>query len=252
MESLNWTTIKLNEGERIDDLQRCGYKIIQDTSKFCFGIDAVLLSGFTNVKKDERVLDLCSGNGVIPILLAGKSEGKFFSGIEIQETSVNLANRSIEANGIKDRVNVVLGDIKEIDNYFPKADFNVVTCNPPYMIDCHGIQNPDSPKAIARHEILCNMDDVARAASTMLKPGGRLYLIHRPFRLVEIFTTLTKYRLEPKRMRFVHPYADKEPNMVLIEACFNGKSRITIEKPLIVYESPNKYTEEIYDIYGYT
>ena len=134
----------------------------------------------------------------------------------------------------QNRVNVVLGDIKEIDNYFPKADFNVVTCNPPYMIDCHGIQNPDSPKAIARHEILCNMDDVARAASIMLKPGGRLYLIHRPFRLVEIFTTLTKYRLEPKRMRFVHPYADKEPNMVLIEACFNGKSRITIEKPLIV------------------
>lgn len=251
MKNPDWTTIKLNEGERVDDLERCGYKIIQNPEKFCFGIDAVLLSGFANVKKDEKALDLCSGNGIIPILLAGKYEGAKFDGIEIQEDSVDLANRSIVANGIDDKVRVIAGDIKNVTDYMDAGSYNVVTCNPPYMIDCHGIKNPDSPKAIARHEILCDFDDVAHAAAQMLKTGGRFYLIHRPFRLVELFDTLTKYKLEPKRMRFVHPFSDHEPNMVMIEACLGGKRRITIEKPLVVYEEVGKYTQEIYEIYGY-
>lgn len=251
MENPNWTTIKLNEGERVDDLERCGYKIIQNPSKFCFGIDAVLLSGFANVKKGERALDLCSGNGIIPILLAGKTEGEHFTGIEIQPESADLAIRSVSANGLSDKIAIECGDIKNISEIFNKGSFDVVTCNPPYMIDCHGIKNPESPKAIARHEILCDFNDVAGAAAAMLKQGGRLYLIHRPFRLVELFETLTKYKLEPKRMKFVHPYIDHEPNMVMIEACKGGKRRISIEKPLVVYESEHKYTQEIYDIYGY-
>lgn len=251
MRNPDWETIKLNDGERIDDLERCGYKIIQNPEKFCFGIDAVLLSGFANVRKGEKVLDLCSGNGIIPILLCGKTEGASFEGIEIQEESVDLARRSILANGIEDKVNVRTGDIKNILDYYDSSSMNVVTCNPPYMIDCHGIKNPDSPKAIARHEIMCDFEDVVKAASRVLKHGGRLYLIHRPFRLVELFETLTKYKLEPKRMRFVHPFADHEPNMVLIEASLGGKRRITIEKPLVVYEKENVYTQEIYDIYGY-
>jgi tRNA1Val (adenine37-N6)-methyltransferase len=148
-------------------------------------------------------------------------------------------------------VNIINGDIREADDILQAGAFDVVTCNPPYMIDSHGIKNPDSPRAIARHEIMCNFDDVARITARMLKPGGRLFLIHRPFRLTEIFETLTKYKLEPKRMKMVHPFVDKEANMVLIEACQGGRRRIKVERPLIVYESPNCYTKEIYDIYGY-
>lgn len=251
MENQNWTTIKLNEGERVDDLERCGYKIIQNPKKFCFGMDAVLLSGFCEVRKNEKVLDLCSGNGIIPLLLLGKTKGESFTGIEIQEESVDLAVRSILANNVGDKVKVVQGDIKNIEEYFDKASFEVVTCNPPYMINTDGIKNEQSYKSIARHEILCDFDDVAKAAAKMLRPGGRFYLVHRPFRLVELFATLTKYRLEPKRIRLIHPYIDKEPNMVLIEAHLNGKSRLTIESPLVVYESENKYTQEILNIYGY-
>ena len=250
MANPNWT-IKLNEGERIDDLQRCNLKIIQDPKKFCFGMDAVLLSYFTTVRKGEKALDLCSGNGILPILLYGKYEGVSFDGIEIQSESADLAKRSIIANGIEDKVKVICGDIKEIETHFDKASFDVVTCNPPYMLNDHGLKNLDSPKAIARHEIMCDFTDVASAAAKMLKPGGRFYLVHRPFRLVEIFDILAKYKLEPKRMQMVHPYITHEPNMVLIEAKLGGKRRLSVEKPIIVYKDVNEYTKEILDIYGY-
>ena len=243
--------IELNEGERVDDLERCGFKIIQNTDKFCFGMDAVLLSGYASIRPGEKVLDLCTGNGIIPILLAAKSRAERIVGIEIQRDIAELAKRSVEANDLSDRINILCADIKNAEEYYQPAVFDAVTCNPPYMIDNHGIKNPDSPKAIARHEILCNFDDVARVTSRMLKPGGRLFLIHRPFRLTEIFETLTKYKLEPKRMKLVHPYVNREPNMVLIEAGLGGRRRLTVERPLIVYESPNCYTKEIYDIYGY-
>ena len=251
MANPNWTTIELNEGERIDDLERCGFKIIQNTRMFCFGMDAVLLSGFAYAKRGDRILDLCTGNGIIPILLAAKTEAERIVGIEIQKDAADLAKRSISANDLTDRVNILCADIKDAGEYFQAGAFDVVTCNPPYMIDSHGIKNPDSPKAIARHEISCNFDDVARIASVMLKPGGRFFLVHRPFRLTEIFETLTKYDLEPKKMKLVYPYVDREPNMVLIEAGLGARRRLTVEKPLIVYESPNRYTKEIYDIYGY-
>lgn len=251
MENPNWTTIKLNPGERVDDLERCGYKIIQDPKMFCFGIDAVLLSGFAKVRAQENVLDMCCGNGIIPILLAAKSQAGHITGMEIQREAAALAKRSVEANGLSDRINIICGDIKEADAYFSKSVFDVVTCNPPYMLDSHGLKNPESPKAIARHEIMCNFEDIARSAASMLKPGGRLFLVHRPFRLVELFSTLTKYNLEPKRMKMVHPFIDHEPNMVLIEAVLDGRRRITVEQPLIVYEQPGVYTPEIYEIYGY-
>lgn len=251
MANPNWTTIELNEGERVDDLERCGFKIIQNTEKFCFGMDAVLLSGYASIRRGDKVLDLCTGNGIIPILLAAKTGAGRIVGIEIQRDIAELAKRSVEANDLNDRVNILCADIKDAEEYYQAGAFDAVTCNPPYMIDNHGIKNPDSPKAIARHEILCTFDDVARVTSRMLKPGGRLFLIHRPFRLTEIFETLTKYNLEPKRMKLVHPYIDREPNMVLIEAGLGGRRRLTVERPLIVYESPNCYTKEIYDIYGY-
>ncbi len=241
----------LKEGERLDDLQRNGYKIIQNPEKFCFGMDAVLLSGFANIKKNDKVIDLGTGTGIIPILLEAKSDGLEFVGLEIQEESSDMAKRSVAYNHLEDKVHIVDGDIKEASKLFEPASFNVVTSNPPYMISQHGLKNPDGPKAIARHEVLCTLEDVIREGSRLLKVNGRFYMVHRPFRLVEIFSTFVKYGLEPKRMKLVYPYVDKEPNMVLIEAVKGGRSRMTVEKPLIVYKEPGVYTEEIYDIYGY-
>lgn len=245
------STIELKENERIDDLERNGLKIIQDTKRFCFGMDAVLLSGFVKVKSGANVIDLGTGTGIIPILLSAKTEAKTIKALEIQHDSYDMALRSVKLNDLSSKIEVVEGDIKEATSIFPKASFDAVTCNPPYMIGEHGIKNPDGPLAIARHEVLCTFDDVAREAAGLLKPGGSFFLVHRPFRLSEIFNTLTKYKLEPKRMQLVYPFVDKEPNMVLIEARRGGRSRLTVEKPLIIYKAPNEYTDEIYSIYGY-
>lgn len=244
-------TIKLKKGERLDELHRNGYQIIQHSGKFCFGMDAVLLSGFARVKPGERALDLGTGTGIIPILLRGKTEGRDFTGLEIQEESADMARRSVAYNHLEESISIVTGDIKEAAALFGAASFDVVTSNPPYMTGNHGLVNPEQPKAIARHELLCTLEDVVRETSKVLRPGGRFYLVHRPFRLAEIMTVLVKYKLEPKRMRLVYPFADKEPNMVLLEALSGGRSRITVEKPLIVYKEQGVYTDEIYDIYGY-
>lgn len=241
----------LKPGERFDDLQRNGYKIIQNPEKFCFGMDAVLLSGFARVKEGEQVLDLGTGTGIIPILLAGKTKGRRFAALEIQEESAQMAARSVAANHLEERIQIVAGDIKEASAIFGAASFDVVTTNPPYMTGQHGLINPQLPKAIARHEILCCLEDVIREGARVLKENGRFYMVHRPFRLVEIMQCMTKYKVEPKRMRLVYPYVDKEPNMVLIEGLKGGKSRIRVEPPLIVYKEPDVYTDEIYDIYGY-
>ena len=243
--------VTLLPGERVDDLERNNFKIIQNPARFCFGMDAVLLSGFALVREEERVVDLGTGNGIIPILLAAKTTGKHFTGIEIQPENVDMARRSVALNDIGDRVDIREGDIKTASADLGKAMFDVVTSNPPYMLGEHGLVNPDSAKAIARHEIRCTLDDVVREASLLLKPQGRFYLVHRPFRLAEIFSRLAEYRLEPKRMKMVHPFIDKEPNMVLIEAVRGGKPRLTVEAPLIVYKEQGVYTDEIYDVYGY-
>lgn len=244
-------TFERYEDERIDDLQRNGYRIIQKKNGFCFGMDAVLLSGFARVKADELAVDLGTGTGIIPILLSAKTEGRHFTGLEIQEEMVKMASRSVALNGIGDRVEIVQGDIREASQLFGKASFDVVTSNPPYMNDSHGLKNPDLPKAIARHEVLCTLDDVVREASLLLRPGGRFYMVHRPHRLVEIIAALRMYKLEPKRMKLVHPFVDKDANMVLIEAFRGGRSMMKVEAPVIVYKEPGVYTDEIYDIYGY-
>ena len=239
------------EDERIDDLQRNGYRIIQKKKGFCFGMDAVLLSGFAQVKEGEVAVDLGTGTGIIPILLEAKTKGKHFTGLEIQKEVAEMAERSVRLNHLEDRVDIVRGDIKEASRLFGKASFDVVTSNPPYMNDNHGLKNPDLPKAIARHEVFCTLDDVCREASLLLSSGGRFYMVHRPHRLAEIITALKTYRLEPKRMKLVHPFADKDANMVLIEAVRGGRSMMKVEAPVIVYQKPGVYTQEIYDIYGY-
>ena len=243
--------ICLKKNERIDDLERNGYRIIQDSERFCFGMDAVLLSGFVRVKDGAHVLDLGTGTGIIPILLEAKTKAAHLTGLEIQEDSADMARRSVQLNGLEKKIDIVTGDIKEAGSLFDAASFDVVTCNPPYMTDKHGLTNPSDAKAIARHEILCTLEDVVAQTAKLLKPGGNFFMVHRPFRLAEIIVLLRTYKLEPKRMQLVYPYVDKEPNMVLLEANRGGKPRMTVEKPLIIFKEPGVYMPEIRDIYGY-
>lgn len=242
---------ELRENERIDDLQRNGYKIIQNKNGFCFGMDAVLLSGFARVKPGEQVIDLGTGTGIIPMLLEAKYDGKHYTGLEIQTEMAEMAARSVALNKLEEKISIVEGDIKKAGDIFGLSVFDVVTSNPPYMNHAHGLKNPDISKAIARHEVMCALEDVVREAARLLRPGGRFYMVHRPHRLIEIITALTSHKLEPKRMKMVHPYVEKEANMVLIEAVRGGKSMIKVEAPVVVYEKPGVYTKEIYDIYGY-
>lgn len=242
-------TINLKANERLDDLQRNGYKLIQNSTVFCFGMDAVLLAAFSVIKDGENMIDLGCGNGVIPILLKGRTKGAHFTGLEIQDINVDMARRSVEYNNISDDVEIVQGDIKEACILFKKASFDVVTSNPPYMTEHHGLTNPESHKAIARHELLCTLEDVVKAASGLLKVGGRFYMVHRPQRLDEIFGVIKRYGMEPKRIRLVHPFIDKEANMVLIESIKGARPMLKVEKPLIVYKETGVYTREVQDLY---
>ena len=241
----------LRGNERIDDLQRNHYRIIQDPGRFCFGMDGVLLSGFARAREGAKVLDLGTGTGIIPILMEAKTRAGHFTGLEIQRESADMASRSVRLNRQEEKIEIITGDIKEAVSLFGAASFDVVTCNPPYMTEHHGITNPQEPKAIARHELLCTLEDVISQSSKLLKPGGNLFLVHRPFRLVDILVLLREYRLEPKRMQLVYPFADKEPNMVLIEANRGGRARLKVEKPLIIFKEPGIYSDEITEIYGY-
>ena len=243
--------VELLKMERIDELHRNQYKIIQNPQGFCFGMDAVLLSGFVEVYKGEQALDLGTGTGIIPILLEAKTEGKHFIGLEIQEYSADMAKRSVLLNDLQEKVEIVCGDIKTASKRFGKSVFDVVTTNPPYMNENHGLKNPELPKAIARHEILCNLEDIVRETAIVLKPRGRFYMVHRPRRLVEIIEMLSKYHLEVKRLRPVYPMVGKEANMVLLEAVKGGKPLLKLEEPLIIYKEQGVYHDEIYSIYGY-
>lgn len=241
----------LKPGERIDDLMRSHFRIIQNPEKFCFGMDAVLLSGFARVKRGEKVLDLGTGTGILPLLLAAKTEGEHFTGIEIQPDMADMAGRSVLLNEVEDRIDIVCGDLRQSSARFGKAAFDVVVSNPPYMKESHGLKNPDDAKATARHEVSCTLEDVIREASDTLRSGGRFYLVHRPRRLAEIFCCLREHRLEPKQLRMVHSRADSEANMVLIEAVRGGGAWLKVLPPLIVYREPGVYNEEIRTIYGY-
>ncbi len=239
----------LKNGERLDDLHRNGYMLIQNPEKFCFGLDAVLLSGFAKAKPDELVMDLCSGNGVVPILMEGKTDCEQFVGVEIQPDNVDMAKRSIQYNNQEDKIYMECCDLKELDKIYNPHLFDVVTCNPPYIKAGSGAVNEADGKAVARHEILCTLDDVFAAAAKMLKYGGRLYMVHRTNRLGDIFELSKKHRLEPKVMRFVHATIDKAPSMVLMEFAKDGKPHLEVEKPMIIYAAGNVYTKEVNDIF---
>ena len=244
-------TNNLKEGERLDDLQIKGYEIIQHKGKFCFGMDAVLLSSFANVKKGEKALDLGTGTGILPLLLEAKCSGEYYAGLEIQEESADMARRSVIHNHLQNKIEIVTGDIKEAAKIFTAASFDVITTNPPYMAGEHGLKNENESIYIARHEALCTLEDVLRESASILRPKGRFYMVHRPFRMAEILAGMSRWGIEPKRLRLVYPYVDKEPNMMLVEGLRGGKPRMTVEAPLIVYNKDGTYTKEIYRIYGW-
>ncbi len=238
--------------ERVDDLQLDGLRIIQNPEWFCFGTDAVLLSDYakTSIKKGARVLDLCSGNGIIPILLSAKSNAEKIYGLEIQKDVAEMAKRSVKLNNLEDKIDMIWGDLKTSENYFSRSFFNNIVCNPPYKEAGGGLINKSDPTTLARHEILCSLEDIVRVSSILLEPYGKLCMIHRPERLADILCLMRKYRIEPKRLRFVHPMPDKTATMILVEGAYCGKPKLFLDPPLYVYKEPNVYSDEILHIYN--
>ncbi len=243
--------MELKNNERIDDLQFKDLKIIQNSQGFCFGIDAILLSDFAkDMKKSELVVDLCTGTGVIPILLAGKTEAKKIIGVEIQEECADMAKRSVALNNLENRVEIINVDLKLLKNVIPSATVDVVTVNPPYMKKGTGVINEKNAIIISKHEVSCTLEDVIKEAARLLKFNGEFYMIHKSERIADVFCTMRKYKIEPKRVRFVYPQVDKPSNLVLVEGTRSGKEFLKHEKPLIVYKENKEYTDEIYKIYN--
>ena len=273
----------LREGERIDDLEVHGFRIIQNPSFFCFGMDVVLLSAFVRTRKKDRVMDLGTGTGIIPLLLTAKGKCSACDGLELQEAVAEMAGRSVQLNqrrlqeamedadpagNKKDesfmqpadgmmalaeatsKLRILQGDIREVPTRFPKAEYDAVTCNPPYIKQTSGLHNDETAYNLARHEIAVSWEEIVQAAAHLLKPGGTFTIVHKPFRLPELMQVLQKYRLEPKRMQMVQPYADKEPNMVLLEAVQGGGPQLTVLPALVVYNPDGSYTRQVLDLYG--
>ncbi len=240
----------LKPDERVDDLERDGLLLIQNAKRFRYGVDAVLLSWFAQAKTGERVLDFCTGTGVVPILMTAKTNAKCFTGLEIQTEVADMAKRSVTLNGLEERVTIMEGDVKEASRLFGGASFDVVTVNPPYLAEHGGIHNEDMSKAISRHEILCSLEDVIREAVKVLKPGGRMYMVHRPFRLGDIITLMAKYKMSPRRLVMVYPKVSKDAALVLIEGVRGGKTQIKAEAPVILYEEDGSESLLIRQIHG--
>lgn len=240
----------VRDDETLDDLQLKGIKIIQKKSGFRFGVDAVLLANFSNVKKNARVIDLCSGTGIIPFIMSGKTEAKNIVGVEIQEEFVEMANRTARINSLEDRVNFINEDLTNIKFLKTMEKAEVVTVNPPYKLQNTGIININDKNAIARHEICCTLEDVIIAARILLKDNGRFFMVHRPERIVDILTLMRKHKIEPKRIKLVHPKPNKAPNIVLIEGQRDGGSFFKFEDPLYVHMEDGSYSEDIKKIYS--
>ena len=239
----------MEQFERIDDLYIKGYRIIQDLRYFCFGLDSVLLADFATVKPGETVCDLCCGNGAVTLLLAAKTGAKAIWGLEIQQNMCDLAKRSVLLNREEGRVHILQGDLCAMPGQMQAASFDVVTVNPPYMEVKGGLLSEREEKQIARHEVACTLSDVLFASAKLLRFGGRFFMVHRPNRLSDIITAMRSVSIEPKRLRMVHPFLQKEPEMVLIEGRRGGGSQLIVEAPLIVHEPDGGYTKEVHAIY---
>ena len=242
--------INLEENERIDDLEYKNLKIIQNKEWFRFGIDSVLLSDFAKeIKKGSKVLDLGTGTGIISILLCGKTELEKIIGIEIQEDVYKMANKSILLNNLENRFEVINEDIKNLRNIFPANSMDAIVTNPPYKKENTGLKSKNIVEQISKHEILCKLEDIIKQSSFLLNNNASFYMVHRPDRIADIIELLRKYKLEPKKIRFIYPKITKEPNLVLIKATKGAKSFLKVEKPLIVYNENGEYTDEILEIY---
>lgn len=242
----------LKDDERLDYLLAEDLRIIQSPSVFAFSLDAVLLAKFVYVPIQKgNLLDLCSGNGVIPLFLSARTKGKI-TGVEIQERLVDMAVRSIEYNQLESRLEMIHGDINDMPKQLGNGKYDVVTCNPPYFVTPSKEEiNPNHHLAIARHEILCTLEDTVRVSSQLVRQGGKVAFVHRPGRFIDLITLMRKYRLEPKRIQFVYPKKGKEANILLVEAIKDGRSDLKILPPLTVYDDQNEYTQEIREIlYG--
>lgn len=242
--------VKVYEDESVDDLQLNGLKLIQKKDAFRFGVDAVLLSDFANIKNKFRVIDLCTGTGIVPFLIFGKYKPQEICGVEIQDEMVEMAQRSSELNEVQDVLKFYKGDLKDIKFLKTLGKFDVLTVNPPYKLNNAGIVNPSDKLAIARHEVMCNLEDVIKAARTLLKDNGRMFIVHRPERLADIITLMREYKIEPKRIKMVQPNTKKAPNIVLVEGQRDGGKFLKWEAPLYVYKDEGGYSDEIEKIYG--
>ncbi|MCR5213116.1 MAG: tRNA1(Val) (adenine(37)-N6)-methyltransferase [Eubacterium sp.] len=228
--------VVLRENERIDDLEINGFRIIQNPFCFCFGIDAVMLANFARIKKNAKVLDMGTGTGIIPILLAAKGKGSDWTGLEVQSEMVEMARRSTELNDISHVCHIMEGDIKDYKSLFKHAEFGAVTCNPPYMKANSGLTNPSDNLYISRHEALVSLEEIIAAASYVLKSSGTFSMVHRPYRLVEIMTLMRKHHIEPKRLQMVQPSIGKEPNLILIEGVKGAGVELRVLPTFYVYD----------------
>jgi len=235
--------------ERVDDLQLKGLRIIQNPKGFCFGIDAVLLSNYCEVRRGDTVVDLGTGTGIIPFLIAGKSEAAMLYAVEIQEAVADMARRSVQLNGLEERIRIINDSLLNLREHLEAGSVQVVVSNPPYVARGSGVLSQAGPKAISRHEIHCTFEDVAQSANYALGVGGRFYLIHRPDRLADVLVACRQNGLEPKRLRLIQPKPDTAPNLFLLKCVKGGGPELRFEDPLIVYTADGEYTEEIHAIY---
>ena len=240
----------LRENEQLDDLQINGLELIQDKTKFRFGTDAVLLVSYVKAIPGGRCIDLGTGTGVIPLLLSAKTGAGEIVGLEIQQDLCDMAKRSVKHNGLDGKISISCGDIRRVDTLFAGESFDNAVSNPPYMKDGSGFKSGDESIAMSRHEIYCGIDDIAGAASYLLKDKGTLTLVHRPNRLVDVLVALRKHSLEPKTIRFVHPYPGRAPNLFLLNARKNTRPFLKVDDPLVIRNDDGSYTDEIYEIYG--
>ena len=235
----------LKPGERLDDLERDGLMLIQHPGRFCYGVDAVILSWFARATEGEN-----TGTGVVPILMTAKTKAAHFTGLEIQEEVAEMAARSVALNHLEEKVSIVCGDLKNTKELFGKGAFHVVTVNPPYMAGGSGLVGGDYSKAVSRHEILCSLEDVIRESVQVLVPGGRMYMVHRPYRLGDIICLMKQYRMSPRRLCMVHPKCSQEANLVLIEGVRGANTQIRVEAPLILFDENGQESDQIKRIHG--
>lgn len=240
----------MSENERIDDLQFKGLRIIQNPEHFCFGLDAVLLARFAAPTDSDSIIDLGTGTGIIPIMASGLCTSENIVGLDIQECMCEMAEKSIRLNDLCERVSILRGDLREVEAIFAPRSFSLVISNPPYIKAGSGIVNEYSQKAISRHEVMCKLEDVVRAAGYLLKENGRFSMVNKPERLMECFELMHKYGIEPKKVQLVYPKADKPPSAVLIEGVKGAREGLRFMKPIIVMNESGEYTCQIDKIYS--